>query len=841
MNRNNVGNIILFVVLSVAIFGGWWVVDTYFLPKPPPPPPPEVKTPKPARETVLALTGGGVTRSTELAEWKSNFKPEVQPKPARETILALAGGAPTVAPDVWVWPSAFRPVDVTPHRLIDLGEEGYNLRVLLTNKGAGVQQVVLPPFDQASREGRPAKDAYGQRYPLELVPGYYRTVDRTTVREDGPHHYLKAGEVGKDIPAEVQLTQPSYVLLHYEHPDDPFPHPSSALATRKWDLTAERAVSEGGVDGREVVFETTLEAPYHIHIRKTFTLLKNEYHVRMKLEFTPTAERTAQSKREKLHYQIAGPRNVPIEGEWYASTLRNAMVGWKTPSKEARRDIQDAAHITTEHGGNKVEAAGNTFTYAAVVNQFFASALCIDPQQLQDRPGENVWAYVRPTREWEAHPPDLYPANTTQADFYADKPQLGDITVRVAANPIDPTADKPVEHKYWVYNGPTKVRLLKTLDLFGKDHEQYIPEPTLVDDKYIDALGLNSMTDAATPNWFGKFAEFIHWTDLVVWFTNRMHDILGWMHRVVPIWLVNILMLTVLVRLLLMIPSRRQQAGMMKMQEKMAAMKPELDKLQEKYKADPQRLNQEKTRLMLAHGVNPLSSMGGCFLMFAQMPVFLGLYYCLQESIFFRLHGTWSWWMPNLAAPDMLFSWSESIPFISTADQIGHSWYLGPFVNILPVIAVALMYLNFKISSPPPTDEQQEMQQKMMKFMMIFMGVFFYKMAAGLCVYFICSTLWGLTERWLLKRKKKAMADDPLAMPGPSLVTSANKPAGPPKPPGFLEKVKQGLLEKLEEAQKQAEAKGQTIVNNPQQKPPQGGPPAPGTNGTGKRKKKKRK
>ena len=48
------------------------------------------------------------------------------------------------------------------------------------------------------------------------------------------------------------------------------------------------------------------------------------------------------------------------------------MVGWKTPSNEARRDIQDAAHITTEHGGNKVEPAGNTFTYAAVVNQFFA-------------------------------------------------------------------------------------------------------------------------------------------------------------------------------------------------------------------------------------------------------------------------------------------------------------------------------------------------------------------------------------------------------------------------------------------------------------------------------------
>lgn len=841
MNRKNVGNIVLFVVLSVAVLGGWWLVQEYVIPKPPPPTTPEKQTPKPAREIILALTGGGVTRAVELADWKTNFKPEVLPKPARETILALAGGAPTVSPDVWGWPSEFRPIDVTPHRLIALSGEGYNLKVLLTNRGAGVQQVTLPPFDQASRKGEPAKDSEGpegKRYPLELVPGYYRPVDRTTVLKDGPHHYLQAGEVGKDIPAEVQLTLPSYVLMHYERPDDPAPRPSSTLATRKWDQTAERTVtSEGGVEGREVVFETTLDTPYFIHIRKTFTLFKNEFHVRMKLEFVATADRL--TKAPKLHYQIAGPRNVPIEGEWYASTLRNAIVGWKTPSNEARRDIQDAAHITTEWGGYKVEPQGNTFTYAAVMNQFFASALCIDPGQPDDvRKG--MWAYVRATREYDQHLDKDQTPETREA-FFADKPQLADITVRVAAQPIDPTADKPVEHSYWVYNGPTKVRLLKNLDLFGEDHKQFLPDTAVVDDKYIDALGLTSMTDAASPNWFGKFAEFIHWTDLVVWFTNRMHDILGWMHKVVPIWVVNILMLTVMVRLLLMIPSRRQQAGMMKMQEKMSAMKPELDKLQEKYKADPQRLNQEKTRLMLQHGVNPMSSMGGCLLMFAQMPVFLGLYYCLQESIFFRLHGTWSWWMPNLAAPDMLFPWSESIPFISSADQIGHSWYLGPFVNILPVVAVSLMYLNFKISSPPPTDEQQEMQQRMMKFMMIFMGVFFYKMAAGLCVYFICSTLWGLTERWLLKRKKKAVANDPLAMPSPTLVTSANKPVAPPKPPGFFEKVKQGLLEKLEEAQKQAESKGQQIINNPQQKPPQGGPPAPGTNGTGKRKKKKRK
>ncbi|MCU0705529.1 MAG: YidC/Oxa1 family membrane protein insertase [Fimbriiglobus sp.] len=825
MNRYSIGNIVLFVVLSVAVLGGWWLVETYLIPKPPPPTRPEPKPLMPARETVLALAGGAVGGSADLAEWPSRFRP-------------LAAKPPEKPPEP--------PKPSEPHRLIGLSGEGYNLQVLLTNRGAGVQQVELPTFDHAGRDGRRAIDEETKKpYPLELIPGYYRKLDKSSVLKDGPHRRLAPTPPGQSEPLEG-LTEPSYTLLHYA-PDETnasAPRPSNELAMSTWQVVKAgdgrevtvRTDAGGAETEREVMFETTLGAPYHVRIRKTFTLAKTDFHVRMKLDFFATADRPA--KAPKFQYQISGPRNVPVEGEWYAQTLRNALVGWKTSNGYARRDIQEAARITAEHGGYKVEPQGNTFTYAAVVSQFFAAAVAIDPSQPEDvRKG--LWAYVRPTREWDRHL-DLNETPQSREAFYRDKPQLGDITVRAVANPIDPNStDKPVEHKYWLYHGPTKVRLLKTLHLLDDEHQGFDTNPELVDNQYIDALGLNTMTDAPSPNWFGTFARTIGWTDLVVWFTNRMHDVLGWMHKLVPLWMVNIVMLTVLVRLLLLVPSRRQQAGMLKMQEKMAAMKPELDKVQERFKNDPQRLNQEKTKLMLQHGVNPLTSMGGCLLMFAQMPVFLGLYYCLQESIFFRLHGS-PWWIPNLAAPDMLFSWSESIPFISTADQIGHSWYLGPFFNLLPVIAVTLMYINFKISSPPPTDEQQEMQQKMMKFMMIFMGVFFYKMAAGLCIYFTCSTAWGMTERWMLKRKQKKAEGDadaatPPATSGPTALPA--KPAGPPKPPGFLERVKQGLMEKLEEAQKQAETSRQ-IVN--ERKPPDG-PPTPGANGPAQGKKKRRK
>jgi YidC/Oxa1 family membrane protein insertase len=57
---------------------------------------------------------------------------------------------------------------------------------------------------------------------------------------------------------------------------------------------------------------------------------------------------------------------------------------------------------------------------------------------------------------------------------------------------------------------------------------------------------------------------------------------------------------------------------------------------------------------------------------------------------------------------------------------------------------------------PPATDEKTAMQQKMMKYMMVFMGVLFFKVASGLCIYFIASSLWGLAERKFLPKASPA-------------------------------------------------------------------------------------
>ena len=67
-----------------------------------------------------------------------------------------------------------------------------------------------------------------------------------------------------------------------------------------------------------------------------------------------------------------------------------------------------------------------------------------------------------------------------------------------------------------------------------------------------------------------------------------------------------------------------------------------------------------------------------------------------------------------------------------------------------------------KMFMPPPADEQAALQQKMMNFMMIFMGLLFYKVASGLCIYFVASSLWGIAERKFLPKSKIAADQEQL-------------------------------------------------------------------------------
>lgn len=117
--------------------------------------------------------------------------------------------------------------------------------------------------------------------------------------------------------------------------------------------------------------------------------------------------------------------------------------------------------------------------------------------------------------------------------------------------------------------------------------------------------------------------------------------------------------------------------------------------------------------------------------------------------------------------------------------------FLGPYLNVLPLITICFFMVHQKLFTPPATDEQSAMQMKIMKFMMLFMGFLFFRVAAGLCLYIIASSAWGVGERLLLPKKNKP--DDSKADSSPRSTKSVNPSGnGASKSSGKLQKKAKG-------------------------------------------------
>lgn len=228
-----------------------------------------------------------------------------------------------------------------------------------------------------------------------------------------------------------------------------------------------------------------------------------------------------------------------------------------------------------------------------------------------------------------------------------------------------------------------------------------------------------------------------------------------------------------------MFPIGRQQAKSAKMMQQLA---PEMKKIKEKYAGDQEKQTKAQQELFRKHNYNPLL---GCAPALLQLPIFIGLYRALSVDIELRqtplIKGVE--WCSNLAAPDMLMQWNNMIPIERLT---GYTGFLGPYLNVLPLISTGLFLVHQHLFTPPPQDEQQAMQQKMMKMMMIVMVVIFFRVPAGLCLYFITSSLWALGERLMLPK-------DVTAKPAETVVDDSGKPAKQKATSKLVEKAQKAM------------------------------------------------
>ena len=436
-----------------------------------------------------------------------------------------------------------------------------------------------------------------------------------------------------------------------------------------------------------------------VRVTRSYSLTPGSYVLDMSVQLENLGQ-----KPQKLAYRLEGVNGVTMEGWWYSNKV---TPNW---SRAAARDIayqtKDSGHVFLT-GGNLVKKARKEpldpdqgiFAETGVADSRDLKYIGIDAQYFD-------CAYIPVAGE--ASMPNFFRraaakivADESLIEKYQEHGVNSSFYLDSVVGVVPP--GKPMRHEFRMYAGPK--------------------EPELVE-KY-------GLSDCVYYGWFSWFATKL------VWILHKLYGMFG-------NYAVAIILLTVLVRGMMFPVSRKAAVNAQKMQE----LAPELKKIADKYKDDMEGRLKAQRELQRKVGFNPLA---GCLPMLFQLPIFIGLYRALSVDIELRQapFSTATTWASNLAGPDMFGRWDGWL--MEWFSGRGTGW-LGPYFNILPVIVVVLFITQQKMFMPPATDEQTAMTQKMMGFMTLFMGLFFFRVPAGLCLYFIASSLWGICERVLVKK-----------------------------------------------------------------------------------------
>jgi YidC/Oxa1 family membrane protein insertase len=225
----------------------------------------------------------------------------------------------------------------------------------------------------------------------------------------------------------------------------------------------------------------------------------------------------------------------------------------------------------------------------------------------------------------------------------------------------------------------------------------------------------------------GKALNFGWFTVLAkpcVWLMNRLYS-------VIPNYGIAIIILTVLIKIVLWPLGSKSYKSMSEMKK----IQPLMKDIREKYKNDKKKMNEEVMGLYRTYKINPL---GGCLPMVVQLPVFFALYRMLYQAIELR-HAPFFLWIDDLSAPDRLFHFGFSIPFMEP-----------PYgIPVLTIIMGATMLLQQKMS-PPMGDPTQA---KMMMFMPLIFTVIFINFSSGLVLYWLVNNILSISQQYYIQKK----------------------------------------------------------------------------------------
>ncbi len=195
----------------------------------------------------------------------------------------------------------------------------------------------------------------------------------------------------------------------------------------------------------------------------------------------------------------------------------------------------------------------------------------------------------------------------------------------------------------------------------------------------------------------------------IFWLLTEINDLVG-------NYGFSILLLTLVIKIILYPLSAKSLKSMAKMRR----LSPKIAEIKDRCGDDKQKFMQEQMALWKKEQVNPF---GGCLPMLLQMPVFLGIYWVLNESVELR-QASFIFWYEDLSQMDPYF--------------------------ILPILFAAAMFLQQVIT---PMQTMDPAQAKMMKFMPLIFAVFFLWFPAGLVLYYTANSVLSILQQWIITKQ----------------------------------------------------------------------------------------
>lgn len=207
--------------------------------------------------------------------------------------------------------------------------------------------------------------------------------------------------------------------------------------------------------------------------------------------------------------------------------------------------------------------------------------------------------------------------------------------------------------------------------------------------------------------------------------------LLNFLYGFIPNYGVAIIILTIITKIILWPLGNKSYKSMNEMKK----LQPLMAEIREKHKNDKKKMNEEIMGLYKTYKINPV---GGCLPMVAQIPIFFALYRMLYQAIELR-HAPFFGWINDLSAPDRLFNFGFSIPFMEP-----------PYgIPVLTIIMGGTMFLQQKMS-PPPGDPTQA---KMMMFLPLVFTFIFINFSSGLVLYWLVNNVLSISQQYYISKK----------------------------------------------------------------------------------------